>query len=204
MNYWQRSAGKLATCRSPPWPSSSSPSVSPCTYPGSWLGASTRCRRCWPSPTLTFLAWPELTPTMSSELPMPSSGSKPSWTHPLKERPHLPAVRGKMEVGVVVEAVAAAAVVVVVVVAVGAVLGRNRTVEVELKTKSDASRVRKSAHHDFFSLILWMPTLASLTTLTYSSVWMSVAFSFFSGTYLCGWCVFILIDTAVNFTLALV
>ena len=92
-----------------------------------------------------------------------------------------------MEVGVVVEAVAAAVVVVVVVVvAVGAVLGRNRTVEVELKTKSDASRVRKSAHYDFFSLILWMPTLASLTLLTYSSVWMSVAFSFFSGTYLCG------------------
>lgn len=89
-----------------------------------------------------------------------------------------------MEVGVVVVAVAAVAVVVVV--AVGAVLGRNRTVEVELKTKSDASCVRKSAHHDFFSLILWMLMLASLTTLTYSSVWMSVAFLFFSGTYLRG------------------
>ena len=91
-----------------------------------------------------------------------------------------------MEVGVVVVVAAVAVVVVVVVVAVGAVLGRNRTVEVESKTKSDASRVRKSAHHDFFSLILWMLTLASLTVLTYSSVWMSVAFLYFSGTYLCG------------------
>ena len=91
-----------------------------------------------------------------------------------------------MEVGVVVVAVVAAAAAVVVVVAVGAVLGRNRTVEVESKTKSDASRVRKSAHHNFFSLILWMLTLASLTTLTYSSVWMSVAFLFFPGTYLRG------------------